>query len=328
MIRSLLPWLALSALVAGCRAPDDGTVAAVDDGYTSTVQDAELESALVLALGWAATSDVTLPWLGLNRLAAMGDGACPAGYSGEPPGVDVTGTGAVGAGGSWVGSCETSSATWRGYMYWEDAYTGSMADGAARLLVGDGSVTQGDTNLFEFDGDATDRYSERTTADGGHLWEYEATINATMSGSLIYDPATSPTPGGVQEDLFVYYTGGAEATFEAYGNLYLFEDVLYGRYDSVFLDVELAGPGTDDPDACLTEPKGTIGLRDVDGHWYYVVFEPKYNSTLDYENDPYSGCDGCGTTYFRGFEQEARVCPDFSSLWSVLGAPTAAEFSP
>ncbi len=309
--------------VAACGKKDES--ADVVDPTVAPIEDATMENALLESVNWALGTDVTAPWRGLSAANAHGNGACPAGYSGEPPDNDIQGTGAVGQGTSWTGSCSAGAVDYLGYMYWETAFSGDVSAGAARMLIGDGTVGEGDRVLYEFDGNANDAYQEETTYDGLEIWEYEAEVSATVTGELVYPAGGLPGPSGLRADLFVYYTGGDLQTLEAYGNVYLYEDLLAGTFDSVFLDIEMDGRGAD-PEDCTLEPRGTIGLRDHDANWYYVQFAPKYNSTLDYENAPYSTCDGCGTAYFNGFEQPALLCPDFASVWDHLAPPDATEF--
>lgn len=314
-----LPLLATAACSPEAE-PEKGA-----DPTVAPIEDPALEAALFESLSWALSADVTAPWRGLAAANARGNGACPAGYAGEPPDNDIQGTGAVGAGTSWTGSCSAGAVDYLGYMYWETAFTGDVSAGAARMLIGDGTVGEGDRVLYEFDGNANDAFSSETTYDGLDVWEYESEVSATVTGELAYPEGGLPGPSGLREDLFVYFTGGDEQTLEAYGNVYLYEDLIAGTFDSVFLDIEMDGRGAD-PEDCTAEPRGTIGLRDHEANWYYVQFAPKYNSTLDYENAPYSTCDGCGTAYFNGFEQPSLLCPDFTSLWDQLTPPDAAEF--
>jgi len=322
-MRTFFP-LALAALaLGGCSAEEEPT--ASGDPSVAPIEDPVLEAALQDATIFGLTADLTAPWRGLAAVNARGDGACPAAWDGEPSGTDLQGTGAVGAGRSWTGSCTAGNIDYRGYMYWESAFTGDLAAGAARMLIGDSSVLEGDTILYEFNGNARDRYTESTTWDGLSVWEVELEVSATVTGTLVYGAGGTPGPGGLQEDLFVYYTGGDEQTMEAYGNVYLYDDMVRG-FDSVFLDIEMDGRGAD-PETCTLEPRGTVGLRDSDANWYYVQFAPKYNSTLDYEPQPYSTCDGCGTAYFNGFEQPSLLCPDFDAVWDALVPPSADEFT-
>jgi hypothetical protein len=320
-----LPSLVFAPLALATACSPEPEAAAVVDPTVAPIEDTTMEGAITDALRWALSADLTAPWRGLAAANAYGDGACPAGHSGEPPDNDLPGTGAVGSGTSWTGSCAAGDVDYLGYMYWETAFTGDLSAGAARMLIGDSTVGQGDTVLYEFDGNANDRYTESVTWDGLSIWEYESEVDATITGSLAYGADSEPGAAGIQEDLFVYYGGGDIQTLEAYGNVYLYEGLLADSFDSVFLDVEMDGRGAD-PDTCTAEPRGTIGLRDHDANWYYVQFAPKYNSTLDYENAPYSTCDGCGTAYFNGFEQASLLCPDFTSLLGGLVPPDASEF--
>lgn len=309
-------------LSLACK-PDAPAEDVLTEVSEAPLEDPMMEAGLLAGLQFALQADITAPWRGLSAANTYAMGACPAQYSGEPPDNDLAGTGAVGPGTSWSDACDAGDTSYRGFMYWESAFSGDVSTGAERLLIGDSSVVQGDQVLYEFDGNARDSYSATSSAEG-QWWEYEATVSAIIGGDLTY--GGTATPGGIQEDLFVYYTGGDEQFVEAIGNVYLYSDLIAGTFDSVYLDMEYQGTRGASDGECTAEPRGTIGLRDADAHWYYVVFEPKYNSTLDFENAEYSACDGCGTAYYRGFEQPSRLCPDFSSLWDTLAPPLATEF--
>ena len=54
-------------------------------------------------------------------------------------------------------------------------------------------------------------------------------------------------------DLYVSVTGGDEERIETRGNVYLFEEVLAGRFDSVAVDLDVIGEVGAGPDDCLLE---------------------------------------------------------------------------
>ena len=125
-------------------------------------------------------------------------------------------------------------------------------------------------------------------------------------------------------DQYVYVEGGDTARLESRGNLYLFEDRIADRWDSVAMDLELVGDDGAGPGDCTLEPTGWLSLRDTNAYWYDVVFLASEADTVDTSTD--TSCDGCGTLYIRGVES-GTVCPDLSAAWDGrLDPPDVADF--
>ena len=146
----------------------------------------------------------------------------------------------------------------------------------------------------------------------------------------MFAPDDEVTPGGYRTDMYVFYSGGDADRFEARGNVYLFDGRMHTYFDSLQVEINLSGPTGAGPQACELEPNGWIGLRDQNAYWFDLVFEPRRTDDIgdpDYDNEPYTGCDGCGTLYIRGL-QDREVCIDFSFLWEdgFLSPPSAQEF--
>ena len=149
-------------------------------------------------------------------------------------------------------------------------------------------------------------------------------MDATVTGTL---PFPDGPAGGWRTDLNLSWTSGDQDTLTANGNVYFFDHLIAGRFDSVNMDLTLQGPTGASPEACTAEPIGFISLRDPDAFWYDLVFDP-LESDGEYDNEPYAGCDGCGTLYIRGVKQEAPVCLDLSWVWSgALTPPAAADYA-
>lgn len=68
---------------------------------------------------------------------------------------------------------------------------------------------------------------------------------------------------------------------------------------------------------CVTEPGGTISVRDNEGGWYDVHFDgPAFHGASVFP----AACDGCGDAWWRG-QYVGQVCPDFAALLGWEGRP-------
>lgn len=298
-----------------------------------SLEGVDLEALFVEAVQIAISADGRVPWAGHADTVARLTPGCPDVYAGtydiESDDIDEDAPGL-----SWYDYCQTGDARFGGFQYWENAVAseelediGEISVAAERSLLGDGVVGLGDTVRFEFDGESSDAVSI-TEGSGYTRWTYSSLVSGTMTGTSMF-PAGSETEGGWRTDMSLYYSGGDADLLEAMGNIYLFERRMQGVFDSVAIDIEFVGPTGAAPDDCSLEPRGWIGVRDENAWWYDVVFEPRYaeeGTGEDYENDPYTACDGCGTLYVRGIEQEGvQVCPDLSFLWTGALAPPDPE---
>lgn len=271
--------------------------------------------------------DTIQPWAGHRASLDVRQPGCPDFWTGtfEEAGVEVGSEDGV----SWRDDCQApdgSGLFYDGWIWWDSSVVeqgdpasdeGRTSD-ASRRIEGDGFVGDVDGVRYEFKGDANDSFY-RVEANDYRRFVYSSTVNATVTGTDVFDPATSSTPRGYRTDLYQSITGGDVDTYEARGNVYLFEPQLHGRFDSIGVDVRLQGELGAAPDECTAEPLGWIGLRDANAYWYYVVFQPRFEDDIigaDYPNEPLSACDGCGRLYVQGVAQEGKdVCLDLSFLF-------------
>jgi len=306
MTTGRLAWVVSCALLCGaCGSGTDQLLGSETStmGFVTDLSDIELKLAVQQSMEIAVATDLRASWAALSNTMAMSNDSCP-----------------VVQGDSWTDMCSTDASSFNGFMSWQVDFDGAATE---RVLSGDSVVGTDVAVAFEFDGDGTDTFE-----DYGTHWVYRSDLAATVSGELAFDPANSMTPGGFRTDMFLYYEGGDSDFFEADGEILLFDHLYLDRFDSVAIDMRFQGPRGAGADDCALEPRGLVSFRDSDAHWYDVIFEPKYQSNLEYDNAPYSSCDGCGTVYYRGFEQSERVCLDFSFLWDrVLTQPDTSEYS-
>ncbi len=310
----MLRTLPFVTLLAACSPDEEGAGAGAEEVLRSPLTDPELISAIQGSFDVVLATTIQAPWAGHAATLAAGDGACPARNAGEPYGQDIEGGGTVSTGESWIGECETPLRSYTGYMFWEVAAGETTSQ---RALFGNATVSVGDLVEWEFDGDASDRLDVLPSGA-----TYFSEVDATVTGILATGARVGP--GGYRANLFVDLETGASPTFEADGDVLLYEDLFDGKFDSVHVDVEMEKTSTSTTD-CTAEPRGTISFRDADARWYDVVFAPKYNSNLEYESE-LSACDGCGTVYWRGYEQR-EICLDFDFLWNALETPTSNDFA-
>lgn len=333
--------LSLLLLVAACGPQDSERPAPVFSDPVELeppdLSGVDLPAAFVDAFRLVAQIDTRAVWRGHLSALALAEPGCPDIYLGNPD-IENLDIRTRGKGLSWMDYCQQSDGTiYSGYGYWENGVVthgdpestlGRTAD-ATRLLLGDGAVSLDDAMLFELIGEATDSLSVTTTPDD-ESWTYTSRVAGTLTGELIF--AETDTPGGFRADLYRRSTGGSSDSLEARGNIYFFEHRIADRFDSFAVDLDFSGPQGAGPDDCTAEPTGWIGLRDQDGFWHDLVFEARGSGDPqdpEYENDPYTGCDGCGTLYLRGLEQEAiEVCLDFDFLWAgLLDRPVLSDFT-
>jgi hypothetical protein len=298
----------------------------------------DLDTLYATAVQKAITSDMRVPWKGHVAGFDRFTPGCPDVYAGTPSdmieGIDMDAPGT-----SWLDHCTVGDLGFGGFEYWESSVHASgdvttdegLSIEGQRMLVGDGTISRGDAALFEFKGTASDSLNQQSAPNYEH-WLYSSLVDGTVSGSDPFEGAGVSSKGW-RTDMYLAYSGGDIDSIEARGNIYWFDeaDKIDGRFDSIALDIEFAGPHGITPDDCPTEPRGWIGVRDSDAYWYDVVFEPRHDddgTDTDYQPDPYTACDGCGTLYVRGVPQDIQVCPDLSFLWDgALAPPDPDEFA-
>ena len=341
MSRFLLIFTAIA--VAGCSKGGDTDDIVFDDPPELPPPDIsglDLPGAFETGFVTLAELDLRKAWAGHEKAMALRRDGCPDIFAGNPNVEDID-INTDNDGSSWLDFCEQGDGTtFGGFEYWEiainregDATSGAgRTTEASRLLFGDGVVGRGEDILFEFDGEATDGLTITEAAGDYYAWSYSSRMEGTVTGDLVFDG--EDLTGGYRIGLTRRATGGADQGLEANGNVYFFEHRFQDRFDSIAANFELIGPAAAGPDDCTKEPQGYISLRDENAFWYDLVFSPRYDGDPDdpdYPNEPYSECDGCGTLYIRGLEQDheiGEICVDLSSLWSgPLDPPEVQDFA-
>lgn len=275
----------------------------------------DFERAFVDAFRVARSIDARAAWTGHRASLEHREPGCPDLWFGEPEELDGRPVGL-----HWADACTTGGGVWYdGLVHWKSDLTvdhlgGQRVEEATRELVGDGVVRQAEDVVVELDGTARDALY---LLDGGASRSvYSSRVRGTVTGARAFS-GDALTPHGYRADLYLRATAGDVDTLEMRGEAYLFGAPLQGRFDSLALDVTMAGPTGLGPDDCALEPIGWIALRDEQAFWYDLVFLPSRSddtSSTPYPNDPLSACDGCGTLYVRGVES-GEVCLGFDFLF-------------
>jgi hypothetical protein len=337
----LHPFGVLLGLGCGKGDVDTGGTAPVDESEPLELPDI---SGIVFADAVLASLsiDANTAWSGhVAALDARSD-TCPDFYAGVPD-VGLSELDLDEPGTSWYDYCAADTVDFAGLVYWETEVevTGdsTSADGltanASRLMSGDALLSSGGENWYEFDGEATDSLY-RVSAKNYERWTWSSSVTATVTGELLFDASTT-LPGGWRTDMYLYGTGGDADTLTMNGEVYLYGAndgvLLADRFDSMAMDLEFLGETGAGPEDCTLEPSGWIGVRDQNAWWYDLVFLPSTDSDgadTGYGNDPYGGCDGCGTLFIRGLEivEVGTICPDLSGVWAALEArvPIADDY--
>ena len=330
------PYLLLLLAACGSDPEDTAAPAETDRGPPETlpipdVAGVDFPAAFSDGLRQLAVVNTAAPWQGFTSTLGGAEPGCPDLWVG-PPATDDADI-QDGNGLSWYDTCSNTDGTnWAGFAYWETAISvagnANSAEGrstdATRALIGDGTVKDPAGSLrYSFNGEASDSIYE-VEADGYTTWTWSSLLTGTVGGTDVFDGTA--TPGGYRADLYLSATGGVSDRIEARGDLYMFTDLLAGRFDSIAADLTLIGPLGAAPDACTLEPYGWIGLRDPDAFWYDLVFLPAELEDYQdpYANDPLGDCDGCGTLYIRGVDQ-GQVCVDH--VFDFGDANPGGEFS-
>lgn len=331
MIASLL------LLFTGCTGPADDTAPEETkvelDTAPPTVSDADLtgvdEQLFVDSVALILTVSANSVWGAIDASLARGNGSsCPDVYLGtpNPNEVDFEGVDDDFDGWSWYDYCRNGSTRIGGGMFWDTELVTSIDKGdtlyeGQRSLVSAAWVGTDDETFVQFDGDLDDSLRMRVAPGGGKTVEgYSMSFDGIVGGSDLFADAT-----GWRSTLEFDYQPGS---FSIIGNLFMFEQVVDGRFDAWSYQLE-EGDTT-----CAKEPEGWLAVRAIDGFW----FELDYETPLDYgdtgkvpDTDPYAACDGCGTLYVRGIDQLERqevgvLCPDFSTAWSGIATPQPEDF--
>ncbi len=328
----MILWLAL-----GCTG-DEPVYYDDNDGLELArpdLSDVDLDRAVDRALEAALAATTSPVWAGNVSTLSLATDGCPDVFVGpleddddleDPEGLH------------WSDRCETAGGLYfSGWNYWhgeleatgaEDTLEGRTVDGSRHML---GAAATGDPDqvLYRFSGEATDTLHEVTATD--YLrWTYTSSVDARLDGRDT-ETALSP-PGGWRADLYLSAAGGNTEYLELRGNVYLIDERIGGRFDSMAMDITLQGELGASSDTCTLEPLGWFSLRDENAWWYDIVFLPT-SFTLGDTGDldaEYTSCDGCGTLYVRGQESEAigEVCPDFDAIWQrgIVERPQDSDF--
>lgn len=310
--------LVCAVLLAGC--PSEEEVPIVANGPAlPELSDVDLPAAFAEGIEAVFAADLRGAWAGHRASLDAARPGCPDFWVGEQ---DV----------NWQDACTTGAGVvWSGELGWNAALSiEGEADSAvgitsigSRLLEGAALVADESGERFGFSGVGVD--SVYASAAPGYVqWRYQSSVSGRVRGS---DAVPGTGRGGMLLDLDLAYSGGAVSELTARGDLHTPDARIAGLFDSVSLDVELAGPGAALPDDCVEEPKGWIGLRDENAYWYDLVLQPRFtdDATGDpWPNEPYSRCEGCGMLYVRGVPTE-EVCVDFAALFDGRLQPPDVE---
>ncbi len=271
--------------------------------------------ALSIALGVTAAQ----VWEGHNEALALGSAGCPDFYVGDPVEAEEEGAEYLG----WNDGCVSEqSVEFVGDARWTTEIQGSEAGGRTiegeRELRGDVLVRNGSETFYSFDGLATDSLLSIVDEETDFSqWTTRSRVDGTLRGTLPL--SASIHPEGYRTDLAMELNGGTLKSATLTGNVYVFEPLIQGNFDSMVVDMTWAEPAALGPEECESEPRGWIGVRTPDATWFHLVFQPREEDVAsgeNYDNDPYSACDGCATLYVRGVPMDASVCVDLSWLWS------------
>lgn len=308
-----------------------------DELVIPDVEDIDLEATWSQALQLAIRVNMRPAWRGHVATLDRRVPGCPDVYAGAPDidGVDVD---MDAPGLTWYDHCQNPDESYySGWAYWETGFSvdgmpddpGGQTVEASRTLTANAGVGQADQVLFEFDGEGSDFVSRTNDATGYSAWTWNSLVEATVTGTDAFqgDPLLGK---GWRTDLNIQARGGANGdSLDVRGNVYLFDGRLSERFDSLAMNLLYTGANAAGPETCVEEPLGYLSLRDENAFWYDLVFLPRFEddvTDIAYPNDPLQKCDGCGFLYIRGVKQDVQICPDFSSIFSELAPPTAAEF--
>jgi len=310
----------------------------LDAGSTElTLPDLEgvdLEASFTEALAIALSVQTGVAWDGLGEALDAGHEGCPDLYAGQPEGadLDLADDDEV-SGQSWVDDCVTPGGlAYRGWSWWDVEMSGSgdpeTAEGhtvdATRMLESDGVMADNTDVRLLLKGTAEESLSVVTALDYTR-WTWSSSLDASVTGTDAFG-SDSVTPGGWRTDLYIQASGGDADTLELRGNVFFPDHRIAERFDSTAMELSLAGETGAAPGTCTAEPKGWMGIRDENAWWVDVVFLPLGDTEVA-DDDP--TCDGCGTVYIRGLEDETlgEICLDFDTIWATISPPDSADFA-
>lgn len=266
----------------------------------------------------AAVSSVRMsePWRGLEGSLGLADPGCPTLYAGPPDGAE-----GLEGGASWADDCVTSGGwSFDGWAWWDvdlqveagEEPGDTQTVDARRRMAGDGVVLH-DGLVWGFVGEAEDAFTTGEE-DGATTMSYESQLD------YMYQGAGYAAAYRVQMYSAVLRTDVETYTFR--GELTTPGALIEERFDTVRLDTTW-----EDADGvnCAREPRGYIGLRDLDGVWFELVFSPTDDGEWAEVED--TDCDACGTLYVGGVAWD-RLCPGISrdTVEEWIETPSTEEY--
>lgn len=277
--------------------------------------DVDLSAAANDALRRIVRLDTAAGWAGLVDSVGSRTEGCPDLYAGTPDG-DLDELDEDSPGLSWSDTCTTSAGrSYGGYAYWETELHHTAGTEGRRRIVAQAAVSHEGELESWLKGEAEEAF----LSSEGH-WRRNVTVDWTVEG-VVPEGAGLPTEGyraAAQLEL----TGGVlEEALTGSGNVFLHGERIEERFDSIEFDLDIQGELGAGPEDCTAEPVGWIGLRDPDAHWAHIVFLPTAGDTgVD------AACDGCGTVFVRGVEQDFEACVDLDGLFELASEPAAKDY--
>lgn len=277
-----------------------------------------LSRGLILAL----QADLRGSWDGFTSTLELSTGGCPNLYTANPEENDLLST-------YWSDSCYTDGGLrFEGELGWEssasiDYFSEDGLDYAEygdRTLAGSASVEEFNARVYAFTGEGSDSFYRSVSPDA-ESWTYSSQIDGTIQGAFSFEESDLFT-GGLRESLYLNYSRGSVDRLTVRGDVFLLDETI-DRFDSVSMDFTLYGQVGAPPGTCVLEPFGFMGMRDTSAYWYEVIFLP-----IGGEDGSASSpdCDGCGTLFVRGVEQETPICLDMEAFWPLLTSPDRTDY--
>ena len=307
--------LAAGMLLAGCPSehPPDPGRPAEDLAPPEELEGVDMDLAVVEAVELLTRTTTRAPWAGhVASLDRIG-GGCPTLWEGTPSALDGD---AGDDGQGWQDRCSSSNTLFDGAVGWEAVATPEARVVGSRNLAAAASVTDGDSVLFSFVGEASDSLA---FDNEGARWTYSSELLGEVDGIAAVDPDLAPVVG-FRGGNTTTWVGGDRWSLAIDANVAFYVERVAGVFDSVDVDMFMPGPGADDG-GCALEPHGRVSMRVTPGDWIDVAFwEPPPEGT-DPDQNSLEACDGCGTVKVRGVGL-GEACPDFSSLWTAERLPS------
>ena len=250
-----------------------------DTAPVLTADDATAALADIFSRIYTYNADVL--FLAYAEAMTWSDASCPPIASGE-------------SGSMWdtVGCTTETGADFSGFV---SAFIGTQGDTDVQVMRGEATINLPDGTALTIAGDASTQVQPGT-------WMTE------IAGVMRYDGAASVgTWVEDQPDLNLQYTLET-STEDGDGFDSLTVDGSISGLEGAVTAVAFDGLSIDGRSTCSTEPSGTVSLRDVDGVWASITFDPEVT------------CDGCASLVFEDTDL-GQACADTSEV-------TGAELPP